>query len=343
MTAPPGTAQTLIDKLVSATGAADPSATGAADPVFAIQTKAQQAIDRFVEAFGEPEQLPLDLMELASFLGIKEGADNPAFSPDAELAPDGEGGVEMRLNPDRPVTRQRFSIGHEITHTFFPDHTSHVWPRADARYRDLSNPDDYLEMLCDIGAAELVFPRRWFIRDAAGVRSAADLVSLAGAYKASRQATVRRYAELHADDVAAVFLSWKLKPTQEATVGREDRPGLFGATPAEEIRDALKLRIDYAIPSQAFAAAGHFLPRDKSVKNDGPLFAAAASGQACDGECVLDLGQARGTYRVLAVPLWTPDDERGPKREYAVAAIIRPVAVQRPKKKSSPPAGPSLF
>ena len=32
----------------------------------------------------------------------------------------------MRLNPDRPVTRQRFSIGHEITHTFFPDHTSHV-------------------------------------------------------------------------------------------------------------------------------------------------------------------------------------------------------------------------
>lgn len=334
MTAPPGTAQSLIDKLVSA--------SGAVDPLSAIRGKAVQAVDRFVEAFGEPEQLPLDLLELASFLGIKESADAPAFSPDAELAPDGEGGVEMRLNPDRPETRQRFSIGHEITHTFFPDHTSHIWPRADARYRDLSNPDDYLEMLCDAGAAELVFPRRWFVRDAAGIRSAADLVTLAGAYKASRQATVRRYAELHTEPVAAAYFSWKLKPTQEAVVGREDKPGLFGVTAAEEIRDALKLRIDYAIPSPSFAVAGHFLPRDKSVKPQGPLYEAAASGRPCDGECELDLGQARGTYRIHAVPLWTAIENCGPKGEHAVAAILRPLAVQKPKKKS-PSTQPSLF
>ena len=168
MIAPPGTTQGLIDRLVRE--------TGASDPIAAIRQKAGQAIDSYVNTFGEPETLPLDLRTLASFLGIKLSESAPAFSPDAELAPDGEGGVEMRVNPDRPETRIRFSIGHEITHTFFPDHSSHVWPRADSRYRDLSNPDDYLEMLCDVGAAELVFPRRWFPSDAEGVNCADDLV-----------------------------------------------------------------------------------------------------------------------------------------------------------------------
>jgi hypothetical protein len=334
MTAPPGTTQALIDRLVRE--------TGAVDAVAAIRQKTIQAIDSFVDLFGEPETLPLDLLTLASFLGIKLSGTAPAFSPDAELAPDGEGGVEMRVNQDRPETRIRFSIGHEITHTFFPDHSSHVWPRADSRYRDLSNPTDYLEMLCDVGAAELVFPRRWFVKDAAVVASAADLIELANSYRASRHATVRRFAELHAEPMAAVFLTWKLKPTQKDVVGRTDQVNLFGISPVEEIREALRLRIDYAIPSQTFGAAGHFLPRDKSVENDGPVYEAAESGRPCDGECHLDLGQAAGTYRVLAVPLWTQTEERGPAGENAVAAVIRPLTVRKSKKKSAP-TGVSLF
>jgi hypothetical protein len=326
MTAPPGATQALINRLVGE--------TGAADAVTAIRQKAIQAIDSFVELFGEPEALPLDLRTLASFLGIKLSAAVPTFSPDAELAPDGEGGVEMRVNPDRPDTRIRFSIGHEITHTFFPDHSSQVWPRADSRYRDLSNADDYLEMLCDVGAAELVFPRRWFAKDAAAVMSAADLIVLAKRYGASRHATVRRFAELHAEPMAAVFFTWKLKPTQKDVMGRTDQVNLFGITPEQEIREALRLRIDYAIASQAFGAAGHFLPRDKSVENDGPVYETAKSGQPCDGECHLDLGQAAGTYRVYAVPLWTPTAELGPTGENAVVAVIRPLSVRKPKKKA---------
>jgi IrrE N-terminal-like domain len=334
MTAPPGTTQALIDRLVRE--------TGAVDAVAAIRQKAIQAIDSFVQSFGEPETLPLDLPTLASFLGIKLSGTAPAFSPDAELAPDGTGGVEMRVNPDRPETRIRFSIGHEITHTFFPDHSSHVWPRADSRYRDLSNPNDYLEMLCDVGAAELVFPRLWFVKDAAQVASAAGLIELANRYKASRHATVRRFAELHAEPMAAVFFTWKLKPTQKDVVGRPDQVNLFGVTPEEEIRDALRLRIDYAIASRPFGDAGHFLPRDKSVENDGPLYEAARSGQPRDGECHLDLGQAAGTYRVHALPLWTPAEELGPAGENAVAAVIRPLTVRKPKKKVAA-TGVSLF
>jgi hypothetical protein len=335
MIATPGTTQVLIDRLVRE--------TGTVDAVAAIRQKAVQAIDSFVSVFGEPDELPLDLLTLASFLGIKLSEATPAFSPDAELTPDGQGGVEMRVNPDRPETRIRFSVGHEITHTFFPDHSSHVWPRADSRYRDLSNPDDYLEMLCDVGAAELVLPRRWFVRDALGISTAAGLIALAERYKASRHATVRRFAELHSEAAAAVFFTWKLKPTQKGVVGRTDQMNLFGATPEEEVRRALRLRIDYAIASQAFSAVGHFLPRDKSVECDGPLYEAAASGRPCDGECHLDLGHAAGSYHVLAVPLWTPTEELGPEGENAVVAIIRPRSIRKAKNKASTATTAMLF
>jgi hypothetical protein len=238
----------------------------------------------------------------------------------------------MRLNPDRPETRQRFSIGHEITHTFFPDHASHVWPRADSRYRDLSDPNDFLEMLCDAGAAELVFPRRWFVEHAAAARSAAELVDLARQYKASREATLRRYAELHAESVVAVVFTWKIKPSQQSTVGNTAQGNLFGLDPKREAVAARRLRVEYAIASALYSAAGHHVPRDKSVASEGPLYEAAASGQPKDSEADLDLGQARGRYEVHAVPLWTPEDERGPLGECAVAAILRPLEVRRPRR-----------
>lgn len=335
MTAPPGTAQRLIAQLIEQ--------SGTPDAVTAIRLRAQQVIDEFVDLFGEPDRMPLDLRAVASFLGIRILEEAPAFSPDAEIAASPTGGTEMRLNPERPETRQRFSIGHEITHTFFPEYSSHLWPRADARYRDLSNLEDYLEMLCDVGAAELVFPRRWFERDAVEVRTANDLVALAQAYQASRQATVRRYAELHPGKAVAVFLAWKLKPTQQAEVGRADQPDLFGTPPEELIRQAVRLRVSYAVPSQAFQADGLFIPRDKSVDADTPLSQAAATEQPVDGECFMQLGQSSGRYRILALPLLTPEEERGPRGEATVAAILEPLEVNRSSQRQIHATRPCLF
>jgi hypothetical protein len=323
--APTSKSRSLIDGLVRS--------SGESDPVAAIRKKAREAIEAFIEAFGEPEELPLNLLTLASFLGIKSSAAAPQFSPDAELAPDGEGGVEMRLNPEQPETRQRFSIGHEITHTFFPDHSSHVWPRADARHRDLTDPSDYLEMLCDVGASELVFPLRFFLRDAADAKNASDLIQLSRLYRASREATLRRYAELHAESVAAVFFSWKLKPTQKGRIGNPDQTNLFGTTPEEEARAAVRLRIEYCIPSQKFTASGLYLPKEKSVATEGPLYEASRSGKPADGECHLDLGAASGTYLVHAVPLWTSEVGTGPNGENEIAAIVRPFNVRSPRRK----------
>lgn len=335
MSTPPRSTQSFIDELVQISGASTPEE--------AIKLKARELIDLFVGTLGEPT-MPMNMDMVASLRGIGRSEDRPVLSLDAELAPDGQGGVTMRVNPDRPETRQRFSVAHEISHTFFPDYSTKEWCRTDARYRDRTNPDEFLEMLCDIGAAELLFPHPWFSRDARNVANASGLVELATRYHASREATIRRYVETSDDSIAAVYFVWKLKPTQKGTIGNKNQMNLLGISAEEAVREALRLRIEYTVPSDPFRTSGHYLPNDKSIESSGPIYEAAVSGQPCDGECFLDLGQSAGKYAVHAVPLWTEQSQRGSNGENMVAAVLNPLAVQKPKrKKSSKPAGPSLF
>lgn len=302
--------------------------SGTDDPFDAIRRKARAAIDSYRSAFGEVEA-PLDLDTLLSFLGIAMSDAPPAHSQDAELVPMGSGRVAIRVNQNQPETRRRFSIGHEISHTFFPGYQTKEWCRTDGRYRNRDNPDDLIEMLCDAGAAELLMPTPWFTEDASCVRVAKDLVQLADRYIASREATLRRFAEMHPRVVAAVFLSWKLKPTEKRAFSTSDRPRMLLRKSDDLIR-ARKLRVDYSIPSIAFAGAGYYIPPDKSVPNAGPLYEAATRALPCEGECALDLGAMRGRFSVLAIPVWTEDSERGPNGEVGVGAIIETVTGQRP-------------
>ncbi|MCA9013298.1 MAG: ImmA/IrrE family metallo-endopeptidase [Planctomycetaceae bacterium] len=334
MTQPARSTQALIDELVRS--------TGCLDAAVAIRAKARELIDLHVASFGEPS-LPISVDVLASLRGIGRSEVAPVHSPDAELVPDGQGGMTMRVNMDRPETRQRFSVAHEISHTFFPDYTTKEWCRTDARYRDRQNAEDSLEMLCDIGAAELLFPQPWFSRDATAVTDASGIISLASTYHASREATIRRYTETSPDSVAAVFFTWKLKPTQMGTVGNPNQGNFFGISADDELREARRLRIEYSVASESFKADGHFLPRDKSITKDGPIYRAASTGLPIDEQCYLDLGQASGTYRVWAIPLWTAEDERGAAGENTVAALLRPVTVRKPAKKRNSRGDPSLF
>jgi hypothetical protein len=307
-----------------------------------MRQKARELIQTYVASFGEPTML-LDMDVLASLRGIHRSDEKPLHSPDAELSPNGDGGVTIRVNPDRPETRQRFSVAHEISHTFFPDYSTKGWCRTDARYREHANPDEYIEMLCDIGGAELLFPEPWFSKDAAQVSNANGLLHLARTYQASREATIRRYAELSPASVAAVFFVWKLKPTQESRIGRTDQGNFFGVTPEQEVEGALRLRIEYAIVSETFKTDGHFLPKDKSVENDGPIYRAASTASPAEDECFLDLGQAAGVYRIWAIPLWTAKEETGANGEAAVAAILWPTLVQKPRHRTSGTGAPSLW
>jgi len=334
MTQPVRSTQALIDELIRSTGCQDAPE--------AVRAKARELIGLHIQMFGDPA-LPISVDILASLRGIGRSDESPVLSPDAELVPDGSGGVTMRVNTDRPETRQRYSVAHEISHTFFPDYTTKAWCRTDARYRNRSNPDDFLEMLCDIGASELLFPQPWFGQDAAAITDATGLIRLASTYHASREAAIRRYAETSPESLAAVFFTWKLKPTQKGTIGNAGQENLFGLSHRDELRAALRLRIEYSVPSEAFKRDGHFLPKDKSIANDGPIYSAAASGLPADDQCHLDLGQAAGTYRVSAIPLWTSDDQLGAAGENAVVAVIRPVTLRARAKKRPSVSRPTLF
>ena len=252
--------QAQIDQIVAETGGFD-----ARD---AVRLKASELIALYCAQFGDPT-MPIDVHVLASLRGITHSTEAPAHSEDAELVPDGSGGVSMRVNPDRPETRKRFSIGHEVTHTFFPGYELKVQCRPDSRYRNRDDPEDVIESLCDVGAAELVLPLPWFADDAASVTTADGLVALARKYKASREATARRFAETSKKVTAAVFMSWKLKPTQVSDFN-PNQSNLFGTTAAEDSRAARNSAS--TTPSRAAASPrrGFFCPRTSRSRSKGP-------------------------------------------------------------------------
>lgn len=251
--------------------------------------------------------------------------EHPRYSPDAEIDPEPDGRVALRVNPEQPRVRRRFSIAHEIGHTFFPGFETRLHCRKPVE-TDWADQVDVVESLCDVAAAELLLPRPWFGAAAGGVGDAAGLVRLADEWDASRVATLRRYAEVDPRPVATVFLEWKLKPTQARRHLRDRMGGgLFGDGAGSGAEDARKLRVAYAILSGPFREryAAH-IPRHKSVDGEGVVGQAAQSGGYLDGVEWLDLGTVAGEFEVHAIPLWTALERRGPGGESAVAVVLRP-------------------
>jgi Zn-dependent peptidase ImmA (M78 family) len=317
------------------------SDTGDTDPRLAIRRKVEGVIDR-LRVLGEPTP-PFDMTLLASLLGIRLSADPPARSQDAEIGPGDDGRLELRLNRERPEVRRRFSIGHEIGHTFFPGYDQTVQTRRPKK-RDWSDPDDVVEHLCDCAASELLFPLPWFADEVRRrARTAEALIALADDYKASREAMLRRYTEIHEEAVAVAFLEWKLKPTQAAAWdGVSAGEMLLGLDPREEVEDRKRLRVDYAIPSDPFRERhASQIPPDKSIDEKSVVYKAARARVGLDASEWLDLGSVRGNFLVNAIPIPTPPEDRGPRGEFMVAVVLWP----RDKGRKGRPAQaqPSMF
>lgn len=130
------------------------------DPVNAITERARQVV---LEALDQGWQgPPFDPIGLADVLGIPVVPS--AGVADARAVPTREG-VRIEFNPNRSAGRRRFSIAHEIAHTFFPDHAEQVryrsphLPKEQARDGAAESDDGWqLEALCNIAAAELLMP-----------------------------------------------------------------------------------------------------------------------------------------------------------------------------------------
>jgi len=251
---------------------------------------------------------PFDLAVLAEFRDIKVEVEPPSVVADAVLVPDPiSGQFTIKVSSGMPDERQRFNIGHEITHTFFPDCAHSIQLRGG---RSTRAADRDVETLCDIGAAEMLFPLDVFLHDVAALDgpSLATLVGLRGRYFASWEATGNRLVSTSDVPCAMVLLRLRLKPTEE-------RRGMY--LPGLEPRP--KLRVEYSVRSEYLD--DNFVPPHKSISEGSRLYELTTpewSGDTVAGiEDWSDLGLGRVAVEAMRLPT-----EEGETR---VLALVRPV------------------
>jgi|ERR1043166_516562 O-acetyl-ADP-ribose deacetylase (regulator of RNase III) len=125
---------------------------GLENPIEIITAKCRDLIFGFSESGGTVA--PLDPFALA------ESMPNVRLVP-LEIVPDArtrtvDGVHILEFNPNRPYSRVRYSVCHEIVHTLFPDCGEKTRNRA--THEQMESDDWQLEMLCNIGAGELLMP-----------------------------------------------------------------------------------------------------------------------------------------------------------------------------------------
>jgi hypothetical protein len=236
---------------------------------------------------------PVNVKLLASLRGIARVEER--FQPwDGVLAPE-KGHFVVGVRASDGVERQRFTVLHEAGHTLLPGF-------AEARQYRCEGPKTREEQLCDIAAAELLLPRRFF---AAALCEAdpglAGVEELAAVYEASLEATALRAVDLAPSRTMLIVLRVGHKPSEW---GRE-----------EECES--KLRLSWAHAQGSWP----YMPKHKSA-DDGSPFMRAYEGEVIDEVGTLDGLGATGEERVMISARRYGTDGR-------VLALVRPASAGR--------------
>ncbi|MFH1497432.1 MAG: ImmA/IrrE family metallo-endopeptidase [Verrucomicrobiota bacterium] len=153
---------------------------------------------------------PFCAKEFASILGIRCKEVSHDIGGDGRILVQRNGKPLIEFAADRMLERQRFTIFHECAHTLFPDYGEYSLIQHHAPEKPNSDPDKEFEFLCDVAAAEMLFPQEDFERDLlqlppAGLQS---VHTLRVRYEASIDATAYRALSYESRlPLAAVFLT----------------------------------------------------------------------------------------------------------------------------------------
>ncbi|MGO8914724.1 MAG: ImmA/IrrE family metallo-endopeptidase, partial [Stellaceae bacterium] len=198
---------------------------GDKNPVAAMERKARSVIlEAFDKGWSGP---PFDPITLADILKIHVQPQTDVV--DARTIPTSTGGLTIEFNPRQPRERLRFSIAHEIAHTFFPDCAKAVRHRGG---RDHSRSDDWqLEMLCNIAAAEIVMPFGDVSQISSGSLTIERIMELRSRFDVSAEAMLIRVAK-----------------------ATDERVAMFCASRTDGAKSD-RFRLDYSIASRAFTEA----------------------------------------------------------------------------------------
>ncbi|WP_203837464.1 ImmA/IrrE family metallo-endopeptidase [Winogradskya humida] len=204
-------------------------------------------------------QPPVSHEIVASMRDIAEIAEGDI--PWAGCLVPGPAGLRMTLRRRDPAGKKRFTAFHEVKHTYMPGFTAVAQYRCDPATPPDETPkrDVGIETLCDLGAAELLFPRATFKADIAGNSATVQLVEdLADRYDASLEATARRLVSLRAEPTMLLILEPACKPSQ---------PDAEPALRVQSVKSNDRQRL--------------YLPKHKSVSDDSP-FGRALGGESVD-------------------------------------------------------------
>lgn len=230
---------------------------------------------------------PVNVELLASLRGIVDIG--VADQPWAGMLSSSDGRLVVRVKESDSYPRQRFSVLHEAIHTFCPGF-------LETQFRcNPSRSGTRLEALCDIGASELLLPRRHFAPELmAGALDFDHVSDLADRYEASLEATAIRAVDLWPGAASLLVLRRQTKPSE---AGNRD------ADP--------KLRLAWSHVSGDWP----YLPRYKSV-SDGSPFGRALNGEVVnEASTLVDLTSDADTHFHISAQAVGPD---------RILALVRP-------------------
>ena len=151
------------------------------------------------ELLGMP---PIDIEAIAEHLGVTKIIRGDIDCAGA-LQPIGRNTFAILLNRNNPAERQRFTCAHEVSHILLdPIYKGRTGKRLSGTSREK------LESACNRLATELLMPRSLF-EESASAHSwkLSSLPALASQFKASMEATARRYVDTIAEP--CVLLTWR--------------------------------------------------------------------------------------------------------------------------------------
>jgi O-acetyl-ADP-ribose deacetylase (regulator of RNase III) len=209
---------------------------GDGNPIDAITQKARTIVfDAIQNGWAGP---PFDPFILAEYLKI--GIVPREDISEARTVPLGSQ-LTIEFNPNRPRSRVRYSVCHEIAHTLFPDCRELVRNRL--AHEDMQGDDWQLEMLCNIAASELLMPIGSLPPLEAGHLTIDSILELRKKYEVSTEAILLRAVRMTSEP-CVVF------------------------TTSRRGHDATKraYRVDYAVASKSWNKSavpeGFILPSD---------------------------------------------------------------------------------
>lgn len=171
------------------------------DPVDTMEEKTRSLALRAMDDGWEGP--PFDPLALAQWLKIPTEARGDI--PDARMVPRPDTSLVLEYNPMRPRGRLRFSIAHEIAHSLFPDCAVEVRNRGVNSVR--ASDSWQLEVLCNIGAAELLMPLGSFSNLADTELSIKVMMELRKQFDVSVEACLIRIIKLARSQSAAFCAS----------------------------------------------------------------------------------------------------------------------------------------